>query len=308
MRRVRRFGWDDLDGLLEVRAAGAALEPGQPPTSREALAAYWSKGGVQAERDLCLVDEDGRIVAYGGLRPWHGPGWAQAELMVRPERRRQGLGRALLRRLVVEARGRGAHYLAAMAPDQPGDAAGFLRQNGFELLAARQHMRLRPVAVPRARAVPGYRLRLAGLEDSGILAEITNQAYAGSRFTDLADGPGYRRYMEESGAQVFVAERAADGWAAGLCEVRARETALEGREVPSGHIASLAVRPENRGQGLGCNLLARGIRCCLEAGWPTVELNVDRDNLAALRLYERAGFRPTYAFSNYFLALTRGEG
>ncbi len=302
MVRLRRFRWSDLDGLLAVRNAGAVAEASQSPSSREGLAAHWSQGSVRAERDLWVVEGQENILAYGGLRPWHSPGWLQVEIAVLPAWQDQGLGDALLRRLVGDARQRATTYLCAVAGDEPAAASRFLLRNGFQPLVARQHMRLRPIVVPPVRPVPGFALRLARLNDCAALAGVNNAAYATGERSGRADEAGYRRFIEESGARVWVATESAVR-IVGLCEVRETEATLDGAAAKTGHIGSLAVLPSHRRRGLGAWLLAQGVALCQEAGRPSVELNVDRDNVPALQLYMRSGFQSVYTFTVYRLAL-----
>ncbi len=299
---LRAFRWSDLEGAFGVRATSAGAEGSQTQATPQEFARYWRRDGVDAERDLWVVEEAGEILACGGLRPWNRPGWLQADLDVRADRRRQGLGSAMLGRLVAEARGRGMGFLAATVPDQPPEVGGFLRRRGFQAILPRQHMRLRPIVVPQARLEAAYRLRMAAVAESAVLASLTNAAY-GEEEAGWADATGYRRYVEQSGAQVWVAEQVTGGQMAGLCEVYGRQVTIDGASAVSGHIASLAVHPAHRQRGLGRSLLAAAIGLCLEAGWPSVELNVDRDNLPARSLYESAGLQATYGYTVYRLAL-----
>lgn len=56
-------------------------------------------------------------------------------------------------------------------------------------------------------------------------------------------------------------------------------------------IHSFRVRPELRGAGLGSRLLAHAEADLVQRGFQRVVLNVARENLAAIRLYERLGYR-----------------
>lgn len=84
--------------------AVAALE-------REAHAAPWTASNfhdaLAAGYGMAVATAGGAVVAYGVLL--FAPGEAQLlNLTVAPEARRQGIGRALLRRFLTEARARGA--------------------------------------------------------------------------------------------------------------------------------------------------------------------------------------------------------
>ncbi len=80
------------------------------------------------------------------------------------------------------------------------------------------------------------------------------------------------------------------------------------------HINNLAIRPELRGQGLGRTLLTHVLREADAMAAPSATLEVRRSNVAALRLYERAGFRVTGVRPSYYthpvedaLVLWRGD-
>lgn len=304
MPRIRAFRLSDLDEILAVQNASALAETGSGPVSRGSLEANWRLGAEQAQRSLWVVEEGEQILAYGGLRSWHSPEWRQIEVVVHPARRGQGLGHALLRRLVSTGRQRGASYLCAIAADNPGEGGHFLERQGFEPYVPRQHMRLQPVVVPAAPEVPGFGVRPCGPTDYRALAQVNNAAFPTGERVGRANAAGYQRFVEDSGARLWVAEGAPAGPVVGLCEVREVEAALGGRAVRTGHIGSLAVLPAYQGRGLGRWLLSCGAGVCRENGWPSVELNVDRDNQSALHLYESAGFRLAYAFTVYRLALT----
>jgi len=59
---------------------------------------------------------------------------------------------------------------------------------------------------------------------------------------------------------------------------------------PLGEIYVLGVDPDFQGQGLGRQLLVRGLEWLAGAGIDTAMLYVYSDNLSALRLYEKLGF------------------
>lgn len=58
-----------------------------------------------------------------------------------------------------------------------------------------------------------------------------------------------------------------------------------------GSIQNLGVAPEHRGLGLGTVLLARAAAGFFQVGLTQMHLEVTTDNTAAVRLYQRLGFR-----------------
>lgn len=81
-----------------------------------------------------------------------------------------------------------------------------------------------------------------------------------------------------------------DGEPAGACWYRLNLTARrhEGAPVPE---LLLAVRPEHRAQGLGGQLLDRGIEHARVAGYGAIDLVVELEN-PARAMYLRRGFEP----------------
>ncbi len=60
-----------------------------------------------------------------------------------------------------------------------------------------------------------------------------------------------------------------------------------------GAVQNLGIEPSHRGQGLGTVLLRQAARGFRQAGLSRMHLEVTTDNTAAVRLYERLGFRRT---------------
>ena len=67
---------------------------------------------------------------------------------------------------------------------------------------------------------------------------------------------------------------------------------------------NIAVRPEARGRGVGTALLGEVLRRARAGGAERMFLEVRRSNLAAQRLYERAGFAVCGVRRNYYTSPT----
>jgi [ribosomal protein S18]-alanine N-acetyltransferase len=90
-----------------------------------------------------------------------------------------------------------------------------------------------------------------------------------------------------------IAHRAAAGsFMAGFIMSRLVEDEAE--------ILSVAVAGGKRGRGLARNLLALHLRRLAGLGARTIFLEVDEHNAAAIRLYDRAGFREISRRPNYY--------
>ena len=59
----------------------------------------------------------------------------------------------------------------------------------------------------------------------------------------------------------------------------------------------IGVAPDQRGKGLGKTLLRAFVEASRSGGYRSVVLSVETDNTAAIRLYEKSGFKITNTFS-----------
>jgi len=64
---------------------------------------------------------------------------------------------------------------------------------------------------------------------------------------------------------------------------------------PWGRIISLAVHPEYWGRGIGSALIAEGLNWMRGKGVKYAEVLTDQNNLAAIKAYEKNGFRVVYS-------------
>lgn len=132
----------------------------------------------------------------------------------------------------------------------------------------------------------GMRVRPMTAADADALADLA------------ASVPGHivpRHEIQRSTVRAWVVEE--DGAAAGplgyvICSVVADEA----------EILALATRPEARRRGLGRALLNAATAAARDAGARRVLLEVARDNAAARRLYESAGFAVFNVRRGYYRA------
>ena len=133
--------------LKEVGTAGETLT--WDPLRTEARArAGWMR--ELPRRTIAAVDEDGSVIGSANTHPLHsGPGShvANAGFVVHPARRGEGVGRALCRRVLEQARAdgyRAMQFNAVVETNTP--AIRLWRSFGFQILAT----------VPEAFRHPAY--------------------------------------------------------------------------------------------------------------------------------------------------------
>ncbi|SDE11349.1 L-amino acid N-acyltransferase YncA [Paracoccus isoporae] len=111
----------------------------------------------------------------------------------------------------------------------------------------------------------------------------------GSSFSDWEERP-----LEDFAARLAGCEMWAAGPAPGSpLAVASWENGISPAEPDLGWVMSVYVAPQARGQGLGDAIFARMIGNATAAGMTRMGLHVGQNNLAAQRLYARAGFVAT---------------
>lgn len=128
--RIRRATLDDLDDIMAIETATFPADA-------------WSRGQMRDElassHGYYLTVHDGaELIAYCGLRAPRGVEQADVQtIAVADSARRRGLGRALMRAMIAEARDRGASELfLEVRADNPG-AQALYAELGFEQIAVR---------------------------------------------------------------------------------------------------------------------------------------------------------------------------
>jgi mycothiol synthase len=213
--------------------------------------------------------------------------------VVRPDRRRRGIGRALVDFGVGMVSEKGDPELLMGAV--PGDttAPAFLGATGFAYHSTVWDLDLPPerdVPAPswpggvvgrpfdRERDVePWVRVFNAAFADHPTPLQLrTEFVQAGLADPDSEDG------------DVILAEETATGELVGMCATD--PTRREGRVGAHGEVWAIGVRPDRQGQGLGRQLLRAGVARLRQVGVPAISLSVNGRNESALGLYESEGF------------------
>jgi mycothiol synthase len=271
--------------VTEILAlVGAArLADGVAPLSEHGLLHLrYDRSG--AGRDFILT-AGGGIAGYAYLDGPAGPGSDVAgELVIHPDRRRQGLGRALAGELITAA---GGHALRLWAHGDLPAAAGLARAMGFERFRALWQMRrpLRgPLDAPVLPAGRTLRTFVPGRDEDEWLS------LNGRAFAKHPEQGGWTRHDLElrerepwfDPAGFFIAE--ADGVMTGFHWTKVHP------QDGTGEVYVVGVDPAEQGSGLGRALTLAGLHHLRDAGVSEVMLYADEDNMPAIRMYETLGF------------------
>ncbi|MGY1799168.1 mycothiol synthase [Blastococcus sp. SYSU D00868] len=277
--------------LALLRAATAA--DGVRPLSEEAELRL-QHGGPAGGRDvLALAGE--AVVGYARFEGGDGAGDAEGELVVHPEARRRGTGRALLGRLEELAGDRPLRVWAH--GDLPGSAE-LAATGGYDRARTLLQMRRdlagvdpdpRPVLPAGVQVLP-FR---PGRDEEAWLrvnaaAFATHPEQGGWTAADLALREA-EPWFDPAG--FFLAWRGApeDGELLGSHWTKVHPPGDAGDEA-IGEVYVLGIAPGAQGGGLGRALTDLGLAHLRGRGLREVMLYVEADNVPAVALYEKRGF------------------
>ena len=265
---------DEVDAVLALADRAQAAD-GHPPLSDQTRVVL-ARG---RQRWWGVVREaDGSVSGAAVLAPEGGEDSGSVlELVVDPEARRASRGAALADAAAVAVRERGLESTTSVWAHGmlPGSDA-LARRHGLEPVRELRRMRLPHEALadlPQPQLADGVALR-------GFVPGRDEQAWLDANAAAFADHP------EQGGlTRADLEDRMAEDWfeAEGLLlAVREEDDALLGFHWTK-------VEPQ-AGPGLGRALTLAGLHWMAGQGVDVVDLYVDADNAAAVRLYESLGF------------------
>jgi mycothiol synthase len=276
-----RFDERDASSLRSLVAAATDVD-GVAPLSEHALLHLRSDAGSHAHH---LVVRDGvGLVAVAHLDLAQGDEPASAEVVVRPDRRRQGTGAAVLRRLESLADG----PLRVWAHGNVPAAQGFAATQGYDVVRELWQMS-RPLTqhVPDVVVPAGFTMRafVPGADDAAWLA-VNAAAFAhhpeqGAWTTADLTERMVEPWFDPSG--FLLLEDDATGDLAGFHWTKVHPQGV-------GEVYVVGVAPTYQGRGLAKPLTLAGLHHLRDQGLPAVILYVDGDNTAAVRTYSGLGF------------------
>lgn len=247
-----------------------------------------------------------------------GPVWATDRMLLGDRARWAGatVTRTADERSLLVAADRGGR-LVLFGRGDPGGVVELLRDRvGEPTSGERAAGAAGWMSVPRGAVVPGEVVRALGLEPFStwdwLLADAPPGAVPGEadvvRLDPVAEADAIADCLAEANPSTtadpagpheaaWVGVRADDGAVLGVFGAQTR--AGHGEGGFSWHLHGLAVRPAQRGRGLGAALTAALTRAGFAAGAQWVSLGMYADNEVARRIYHRLGFVTVARFSSF---------
>ncbi len=267
-------------------------------------------------RDWLLAVVGGRVVGHVMLRarpPADGEVLVSVEGVVHPDHRRQGIGTALVGRILARAQEYVADLGADLRPVISG--GGPAADVGLEKIMAAHGLAptrwmfvmiadLAKVGAGEALELPsGYTLSSWEGLDPDEIRLVHNRAFVGHYGFAPWSAEMWNHHVTDSRAfrpQHSLVVRDEDGAIAAYVQ----SAEFEGVEAVTGlreaYVAKVGTTPEHRRRGLAGLLLRRAMQGYREAGYDRAALDVDSENATgALGIYERAGFVTQVRLTSY---------
>jgi mycothiol synthase len=298
----RRMGEDDLAAIAALANAAERFD------HHAALGEHkWLDlvhGGREGFAGFVAREQDhGQLVGYAQLS--RGTATWGLEVVVHPAWRdpKGEVQRALVAEALAEvARQGGGHvHLWVPKPTEADDlvAAELGLARGRELLQLRRRLPLEgAIAAILPVATRPFR---PGVDDVAWLA-LNNRAFRAHPEQGAWDASTLARRMAQpwfDPAGFLLHEEA--GELVAFCW-----TKVHPGDPPAGEIYVIGVDPAHAGRGLGTGVLRAGLAHLEALGLPQAMLYVDADNVAALGLYRRFGFRVHHHDRAYVVDVARG--
>jgi GNAT superfamily N-acetyltransferase len=305
----RPFEREDLPGIAELYAECEAYDDNPERTSLTGLREFWDSPRSRPEEDTLVgFDEKGRVVAAA----WAGCNRAVTERRgvylggaVRPDRRGEGIGRAVLQWQLARALewdsatrrpGYGPLVVNLYAPVDQHDVRDLAERHGH---AVERYF----IELSRSLAGPMPSSHVRGVRivgwDHGRSAEI--HAVVDTAFRDHW---GHADRTPEMWREVVTAQAFRPEWSVlavddgtgavvGAALNCAYEQDWAANGSPEGYTDQLAVAATHRGRGIAGALLAESMRRFTSSGMQVAAIGVDAANPSgALRLYTGLGYEP----------------
>jgi mycothiol synthase len=289
---LTRLSAVQTDEVMQLAFAAAAIDE-MAPLSEHVLI-HLHHGGDDADEHLVATSDSGKIIGYLHLDQTDAVAGSVVEVVVDPENRRQGVGRALVEAAIAMS---DDPRMRLWAHGELTSAYSLASKLGFTKARELWQMRRSLFApLPKANETSGITIRefKVGIDEQPwldlnaiVFADHPEQGRMSAQ--DLAvrmsepwfDPAGFLiATQQKSGSEVMVGYH----W-----------TKVHGGSGSHGHseigeIYVLGVSPDLRGTGLAKLLSVRGLEHLRSKGLPAAMLYVDADNQSAISLYESLGF------------------
>ncbi len=287
----------DVPRLVQLLAEIESVDHAGEDISIETLQAQLSLPGHNPSQDRWVVttsDNDEQLLGVGIA--WKVPENKYADIYVgvHPAWRKQGIGGALLQRLIARAQTLQARDILASTDVQHRDAVDFLRKRAFSPIAAYTALQLaNTTPVPQPVWPIGYSIRAYNpANDFPLLLDMYNRAFQGLwghwEHVTAENLHGFMEGMNPAGISLLFTQA---GEVVGTCHGETNMQQLsERRGKRTGYLDSPGVVPEQRANNLYLPLLLHAANWVCGQEPVDIEMESWGDDPQVLAQYQAVGF------------------
>ena len=295
---LRAASHADMSAVTALLRVSEHFDAGEAIVTVEDVESEWMLPGFDPAVDTLLVFHDGQAVAYAEV-----PGW-RVEATVDPEARERGIGTALLawieRRAVQRASSTDEIRVGQTVIDTNDAAISLFVRHGYTKRHTSWVLRLpRDVSIDHPSLPANIAIRPFDADREEHQAyQVVEDAFnewptrVPSSFEDWRSGVTRRADFDPTLLFVAATENEVVGVAFGI------------PYEEEGWVQQIAVRREDRGQGIGKALLRAAFDEFRRRGFPEVGLSTD-SRTGALDLYLDVGMIVRASYTHYSKVLTR---
>jgi mycothiol synthase len=289
---LTRLTENQTDEVMQLAFAAAAIDE-MAPLSEHVLI-HLHHGGDDADEHLVATSDSGKIIGYLHMDQTDAVSGSVVEVVVHPEFRRNGVGRALVESAISKSND---PRMRLWAHGELTSAYTLAEKLGFAKTRELWQMRRSLFApLPKATDAAGITIRSFKVgEDETEWLSLNARVFADhpeqGRMSaqDLAVRMS-EQWFDPAGFLVATQNQSGSEVMVGFHWTKVHGGAGSHGHSEIGEIYVLGVSPDLRGTGLAKLLSIRGLEHLRSKGLPAAMLYVDADNTAAISLYEALGF------------------
>jgi mycothiol synthase len=289
---LTRLSEIQTEEVMQLAFAAAAVDE-MAPLSEHVLI-HLHHGGDDADEHLVATLDSGKTVGYLHLDQTDAVAGSVVEVVVHPEYRRQGIGRALIESAMAKSND---PRMRLWAHGELTSAYNLAAKLGFAKTRELWQMRRSLFApLPKAADTPGINVRAFNVgEDEKHWLELNAIVFAdhpeqGRMSAQDLSVRMSEQWFDPAGFLIATQNQSGTEVMVGYHWTKVHGGAGSHGHSEIGEIYVLGVSPDLRGTGLAKLLSVRGLEYLRSKGLPAAMLYVDADNHAAISLYESLGF------------------
>lgn len=285
---IRTFQWDDIEAFVNLDRSVRLSKGDITPTNAELITEILGQPQINPEKNCFVLEVNHHVVGYGILHHESPINRCVLELKVHPEYVNTGAEQKLIEKAVSESKLLNAKVLHVQA-EKTGFLSSILKNMRFNSTRIYWIMQWKTTKLQQFYPPDGFFFRhLSESKDIDSLTQLQNRAFSGSwGFSpNTRDEIQYRAEMSNTkpGGIIFLCY---EQELCGYCWT----FIINNGNSKTGTIAMIGIDPNHRSQRLGKPLLLAGLKFLHSRGAQYVELEVDSQNLPAIRLYDSLGFK-----------------